>query len=159
MKKTRIKQILHEMRGGILRLIQDNLPSWPKFVIKDFVYPTLSNASNDQIQEFFDEYRHVKWDLRRDITFTIDSFIPETQDLLNDRLSGDVSHLHIPHDQQRHSYQKHQIQQFGIPTTPIIVFQHPDQKYEVLEGWHRITQLFTLHPEGFVYPNVFVGIV
>jgi hypothetical protein len=41
---------------------------------------------------------------------------------------------------------------------PIILFKTKDGKYELGEGWHRTTQTFIQYPDGFIQPNVYIGL-
>jgi hypothetical protein len=52
--------------------------------------------------------------------------------------------------------QKELIIKNGLPTEPIIILDL-NGTYELIEGWHRTIQLFSLFPKGFEYPNVYVG--
>ena len=42
--------------------------------------------------------------------------------------------------------QKELLQSKGISEEPIILFKTKNGKYELVEGWHRIIQLFILYP-------------
>jgi hypothetical protein len=63
----------------------------------------------------------------------------------------------VPNDIERHNTQKELILKQGLPKEPILLVKIND-KYELLEGWHRTIQLLNMFPEGYVYPNVYVGI-
>ena len=43
-----------------------------------------------------------------------------------------------------------------MPQEPIILMQNGN-KLELVEGWHRTIQLLNLYPEGYRYPNVYIG--
>ena len=54
--------------------------------------------------------------------------------------------------------QKELLQSQGISEEPIILFKTKNGKYELGEGWHRTTQTFIQFPDGFIQPNVYIGL-
>lgn len=153
-----IRDLLAEMRSGLLMYLTKSLPNWPEYVIKDFVYPSLKHAGNQQVQEFIDDLADMTWELQHDFFVTYDILEEETIKIIEARLTGKESKFNdIPRDTERHQYQKQQIIDRGIPTDPLIMIKNLDGKYELQEGWHRVIQLFHFFPEGFEYPNVWVG--
>ena len=75
---------------------------------------------------------------------------------LKARAGGSVNQDNVPHDEERHKTQKELILKNGLPTEPIIL-QKIGDKYELVEGWHRTIQLLSLFPDGYNYPNVYIG--
>ena len=72
------------------------------------------------------------------------------------RKGGKENPYGVPNDKQRHDKQKELIAK-EIPKEPIILIKN-GTKYELLEGWHRTIQLFEKYPNGFIYPQVYIGI-
>ncbi len=153
-----IRDLLTEIRSGLLTHLTQSLPNWPEYVVKDFVYPSLKDASSQQVAEFIQDLKDMKWKLERDFFVTFDILDEETKKIIEDRMSGVPSaHNDIPRDQERHDFQRQQIMEKGISKEPLIMIKNLDNTYELQEGWHRVIQLFHFFPEGFEYPNVWVG--
>ena len=87
----------------------------------------------------------------------MDIFNEKTQNELNERIGGLVR-SDVDKDEERHKNQKELLQTRGISKEPIILFRTEDGKYQLGEGWHRTTQAFVKYPEGFIQPNVYIGL-
>ena len=78
----------------------------------------------------------------------------ETESLI---IGGEVRQ-DVDKDTERHETQKDLLQSKGVSEEPIILFKTKDGKYELGEGWHRTTQTFIQFPDGFIQPNVYIGL-
>ena len=76
---------------------------------------------------------------------------------LESRIQGEVRQ-DVDKDTERHETQKELLKIKGISEEPIILFKTKDGKYELGEGWHRTTQTFIQYPDGFIQPNVYIGL-
>lgn len=155
-KKLLREAILNELRVSLLDYIKSKVPNVPEYVVKDFFYPSLKDASPDQIEEFIEEYGNLKWVLEKDFPINLETLGQDTINHLNLRAGGTKNPYGVPSDTKRHEMQQDLIGKRGLPTEPIIMVFEND-KYELLEGWHRTIQLFKVYPDGFNYPNVYVG--
>ena len=151
----RIKSMmgLNEAREGVLRFLREKLPKVPEYVIKDFFYKAKDMEKN-KIERFIKLWSNIDWVLHKDIT--MDMFIPRDKEILEKRISGEIKD-YVPNDELRHQIQKQKMQTSGLDE-PIILTKYPEtDKYNMDEGWHRVIQSFIKNPDGFNYPNVYVG--
>jgi hypothetical protein len=88
---------------------------------------------------------------------TMDIFSEKSQNELKERINGLVR-SDVERDVERHQAQKELLKSRGISEEPIILFKTKDGKYDLGEGWHRTVQSFTMYPEGFIQPNVYIGL-
>jgi len=145
-----------ELRESLMTYLKSKLPHVPPYVLKDFMYPTLKTASKEQIGEFIQEYGSFKWELEKDFKVHPEILTDFTNKQLIKRAGGTKNPNQVPNDELRHQNQKELIAKKGLPTQPLI-FVYENGKYDLLEGWHRTIQLFNLYPDGFEYPNVYIG--
>jgi hypothetical protein len=87
----------------------------------------------------------------------MDIFGNKTQQELKSRIEGEIRQ-DVNKDIERHKTQQRLLKSQGISKEPIILFKTRDGKYELGEGWHRTTQAFKMYPEGFIQPNVYIGL-
>ncbi len=160
----KINEIITELRQGLLRFVKQSFPSWPDYVITDWIYKNLKGAGgdmpdNDEAIEFItmikQVYGQLKWKLEQ-LEITLDIFDPETQQRIKQREGGTSNPFGVPKDKERHAQQQKMLQQQGISKEPIIVAKTP-QGYELIEGWHRTTQYLKAYPEGYIGP-AWVGV-
>jgi hypothetical protein len=85
----------------------------------------------------------------------MDIFSDITKRELKSRIQGEVR-KDVDNDTERHETQKELLKSKGISKEPIISFKTRDGKYELGGGWHRTVQTFTMFPEGFIQPNVYI---
>ena len=147
-----VKEKVVEVRQGMMNYIKQQLPQTPDYILRDLVYP----ASKDGRTDLIDHIKNYDWKLVKDMRVTMDMFDADTQRKLNDRKGGSQNPLGVPRDAERHDTQKQLIMQRGLPTEPIIMTINGN-KYELWEGWHRTIQLLQMFPQGFKYPQVYVG--
>jgi len=148
--------LLNELRVSLLNYLKSKLPDVPPYVLQDFFYRTLKTSSKEQIAEFIEYHGKFKWELKTNFNITMDIFDKRTSYYLHLRAGGLKNPFEVPNDAERHATQKDLLLKKGLPTEPIILI-YEDGKYELVEGWHRTIQAFQLYPEGFTYPNVYVG--
>jgi len=163
-----------EIRNSMYQYIKSVLPSWPDYVLKDWVYG-LARGDHQAGVYFkpdadFDKWGFNKetilkmvkdsglspdtqWQLVPNMKFTLDMFDPKNKQKLIGRAGGhsDLG-MGIPRDKERHATQAALAQQQGgIRKEPVILIKTP-QGYELLEGWHRTIQHFAKYPNGYTGP-------
>jgi hypothetical protein len=87
----------------------------------------------------------------------MDIFIDKSQKELQERIGGFLR-PDVDRDEERHKAQNELLKSRGISKEPIILFKTKDGRYDLGEGWHRTVQAFTMFPEGFIQPNVYIGL-
>lgn len=150
------KQILSEYRDSLFSWLKQHFPTWPDYVVKDFLYPgAKGRPDHDDLTEWLkmikDEFGQVKWRLEK-LPITLDIFTPSTQRKINMRAGGSSNPFQVPRDAERHAQQLKMIQQQGVRTEPIIVIKH-DNGYDLIEGWHRTIQHLKAFPGGYTGPS------
>jgi hypothetical protein len=156
----RIKEvmgILIETREGLLNYLKRQLPNFPDYVIKDWVYKFNKEGSAEGIQDWIDsQLKDMEWELQKDFPISMNIFTDKTKKELKSRIRGKIRQ-DVGKDTERHEIQKSLLKSKGISEEPIILFKTKDGKYELGEGWHRTTQTFIEFPDGFIQPNVYIG--
>lgn len=161
----RANEFLLELRDRMYQYIRSIVPTWPEYVVQDWLYKgrgknknynTDSRAVKDEIIEMIADAglspNTNPWQLVPNMKFTMDMFQPLTQQRLIGRAGGtsDLG-MGIPKDKERHATQAALIQKGGVSKEPAILIKTP-QGYELLEGWHRTIQHFAKYPNGYVGP-------
>ena len=146
---------LLEIRQPLVNYLKQELPNTPEHVIKDMIYPSVKDANDDDMKSWINDMKDVTWKKYQNFKITKDIFDDKTIEQLNKRLGGENPNQ-VPRDDERHKTQKKLILKQGMPKEPIILFYN-NGKYELWEGWHRTIQLLQLFPQGYIYPNVYVG--
>ena len=154
---------INEYRDRLLQYVKSLLPTWPDYVLKDWLVPNKGDFSNlpaDVVKTGIMEKLqgagltvNTKWQLVPDMKFTMDMFDPMTKQRLIGRAGGhsDLG-LGIPRDKERHATQAALAkQQGGVRKEPVLLIKTP-RGYELLEGWHRTIQHFASYPDGYVGP-------
>jgi hypothetical protein len=113
-------------------------------------YESFNNWINDWLV-------NIEWEYRKDFPITMDIFSDKSQKELRERIGG-LLRPDVDRDEERHRAQNKLLKSRGISKEPIILFQTKDGRYDLGEGWHRTVQSFTMFPEGFIQPNVYVGL-
>jgi len=119
------------------------------------IYPATKDISRKDMKKWVKAFKDIDWKLEKNFFISREIFDKDTINQLNKRLAGENPN-NAPSDEERHKTQRDLILKHGIPEEPIILFYN-NGKYELWEGWHRTIQLFKLYPEGFKYPNVYIG--
>jgi hypothetical protein len=153
------KEDLNELRQGLFNYLKQQLPNTPEYVVKDMLYPSIKTANNagDIDQEYIDQFKNIKWVLKTNFSITMDIFTDRTKQELESRIGGTIK-KNIPNDAERLQLQKDKLKSQGISKEPIILFKTKDGKYDLAEGKHRTIEAFKMFPEGFIQPNVYIGL-
>ena len=155
----RASEFLTESRGSLFAWIKQLFPTWPDYVLKDFLYAQAKGIRDQaELEDFIkrnkNDFGKVQWRLEKlPITFGI--FTPKTQQMLTSREGGSANPYKVPKDAERHAQQLKMIQQNGVSKEPIIVAKLPNG-YDLIEGWHRTIQHLQVYPKGYTAP-AYVG--
>jgi hypothetical protein len=157
-----MKEEITELRQGLLGYLKQQLPNFPDYVIKDWIYKMIKKDDNintaEGIQDWIDtQLKDLKWETKTNFPITMDIFGDKTQKELKSRIGGEIRQ-DVGKDVERHKTQQNLLKSQGISKEPIIIFKTKNGKYELGEGWHRTTQAFKMYPEGFIQPNVYIGL-
>jgi hypothetical protein len=159
----RAQEFIVEYRDRLLQYVKSLLPTWPDYVLKDWLVPNKGDFSNLPDTELKNGIMEkiklaglavdTKWQLVPNMKFSMDMWEPTTKQRLIGRAGGhsDMG-LDVPKDKERHATQAALAQQQGgIRKEPVILMKTA-QGYELIEGWHRTIQHFAMHPQGYVGP-------
>lgn len=151
----RATEFITEIRAGMLQHLKKQFPTWPDYVVNDFLYKNVKNMpSQQEIEEWVtsikQDYGQVRWQLQQ-LPIKLDIFDAETQRKIKQRAGGSQNPYSVPNDAERHATQAAMIKQQGVSKEPIIVIKTP-QGYDLLEGWHRTIQHLQSFPEGYKGP-------
>ncbi len=114
--------------------------------------------TREGIIEWIDEWvKDLKWETKTNFPITMDIFSDKTQKELKSRIGGKIRQ-DVDKDVERHKTQQNLLKNQGISQEPIILFKTKNGKYELGEGWHRTVQNFKMYPEGYIQPNVYIGL-
>ena len=156
--KGLMEEEITEVRQGLLNYLKQQLPNFPDYVIKDWVYKFSKDGSAEGTQDWIDtQLKDLKWETKTNFPIIMDIFGDKTQKELKSRIGGEIRQ-DIGKDIERHKTQQNLLKSQGISKEPIIIFKTKNGKYELGEGWHRTTQAFKMYPEGFIQPNVYIGL-
>jgi hypothetical protein len=160
--KGLMEEEITELRQGLLGYLKQQLPNFPDYVIKDWIYKMIKKDDNintaEGIQDWIDtQLKDLKWETKTNFPITMNIFGDKTQKELKSRIGGEIRQ-DVGKDIERHKTQQNLLKSQGISKEPIILFKTRDGKYELGEGWHRTTQAFKMYPEGFIQPNVYIGL-
>ena len=153
-------EFLTEARNRMYQYIKSIVPTWPDYVVKDWLYQGFGryndkNPKRELLTMINREglNRNTQWQFVPNMKFTMDIWTSHTLKKLQGRAGG-VSDMgmKIPRDAERHATQAQLAQQQGgIRSEPVILIKRPDG-YELLEGWHRTIQHFHKFPDGYTGP-------
>jgi len=163
----RAAEFLTEYRDRMYQYVKSIVPTWPDYVVKDWLYANFARGDVQNANYSFDTISKdipimlngmglsvdTKWQLVPNMKFTLDMFNPLSKQRLIGRAGGhsDMG-LDVPRDKERHATQAALAQQQGgIRKEPVILIKRANG-YELLEGWHRTIQHFAAHPQGYVGP-------
>ena len=157
-----VGQPITETRQGMFNWLKEKLPNTPEYVIRDWVYKMIKQSDDvntyEGITEWIDEWvKDIEWEFQKYFPISMDIFTDKTKKELESRIQGEVRQ-DVDKDTERHETQKELLKIKGISEEPIILFKTKDGKYELGEGWHRTTQTFIQYPDGFIQPNVYIGL-
>ena len=158
----REREILSELRTGVLQNITRVVPDWPSYVIKDWLYSyanmfnrvkgrPFSGADLENLLDRAGLDANTRWRFRPNQYFDMDMWSDQSRDQLTRRAGGRKS-VTVPRDIERHATQAKLIQQRGgISAEPVIMLD-TSQGFVLVEGWHRTIQHFVAHPDGYRGP-------
>ena len=146
---------LNEYRNALYDFVKSKFPTWPEYVLKDFLYAQAKGIRDqEELNDFLERNQkdlgQVKWRLEK-LPITLDIFTPKTQRMIKQREGGSSNPYQVPKDAERHAQQLKMIQQQGVRTEPIIVAKL-NNGYDLIEGWHRTIQHLQQYPEGYTGP-------
>ena len=146
---------LNEYRNALYDFVKSKFPSWPEYVLRDFLYAQSKGIRDQQeLKDFLErnqkDFGQVKWRLEK-LPIALDIFTPKTQRMIKQREGGRSNPNQVPRDAQRHALQQRMIQQKGVSPEPIIVAKLSNG-YDLIEGWHRTIQHLQAYPEGYTGP-------
>jgi hypothetical protein len=162
---------INEYRDRMYQYIKSILPTWPDYIVKDWLYANFARGATQGPNWSFDTIGKdipnilkdiglsvdTKWQLVPNMNFTMNMWEPKTLKRLQERAGGSSKstdpNVHIPaRDAERHATQAVLAkQQGGVRKEPVILIKTP-QGYELLEGWHRTIQHFVKYPKGYTGP-------
>jgi GNAT superfamily N-acetyltransferase len=146
---------LTETRNSLFAFVKQQFPTWPDYVLKDFLYPQAKGIRDQaELDDFLkrnkQDFGNCKWTLT-ELPITFDIFTPKTQRMLASREGGSSNPFQVPRDAERHAQQSQMIQQKGVSVEPIIVAKLSNG-YDLIEGWHRTIQHLKAFPQGYTGP-------
>ena len=153
---------LTETREGALNWLKSYLPTWPEYVLRDWLYRGLTAKEHnppEHPKEVVDRSlagegmsAQTQWKLIPNFEFKIEKLHPDTQRRINIRAGGSANPMNVPKDAERHATQAALAQQQGgVRKEPVIGKMTP-QGFELIEGWHRTIQHFKQFPNGYTGP-------
>jgi len=153
---------LDESREGALNWLKSYLPSWPEYVLRDWLYRGLTAKDHDPTEhpkEVVDRSlagegmsAQTQWKLIPNFEFKLEKLHPDTQRRIKIRAGGSSNPMNVPKDAERHATQAALAQQQGgVRKEPVIGKMTP-QGFELIEGWHRTIQHFKQFPNGYSGP-------
>jgi hypothetical protein len=161
------KDTINEYRDRMYQYIKSIVPTWPDYIVKDWLYANFARGDVQTANYSFDtvgkdipkiiKAQHIpldaKWQLIPNMKFTMDMWIPEVVAKLTARAGGSAHPtFDIPRDAERHATQAQLAQQQGgVRKEPVILIKRPDG-YDLIEGWHRTIQHFAKYPDGYTGP-------
>lgn len=151
----RVNEIITEARNSLFAYVKQQFPTWPDYVLKDFLYQQAKGIRDqDELEDFLkrnkQDYGQVKWRLEK-LPITLDIFTPKTQRMIQSREGGSSNPFSVPRDAERHAQQSKMLQQTGVSKEPIIVAKLSNG-YDLIEGWHRTIQHLKAFPQGYIAP-------
>ena len=146
---------LAEARNSLFAFVKQQFPTWPNYVLKDFLYAQAKGIRDQaELDDFLkrnkQDFGNCKWTLTK-LPITFDIFTPKTQRMLASREGGSSNPFQVPRDAERHAQQSQMIQQKGVSAEPIIVAKLSNG-YDLIEGWHRTIQNLKAFPQGYTGP-------
>lgn len=153
---------LTETREGALNWLKSYLPTWPEYVLRDWLYRGLTakeHNPSEHPKEVVDRSlagegmsAQTQWKLIPNFEFKMEKLHPDTQRRINIRAGGSANPMKVPKDAERHATQAALAQQQGgVRKEPVIGKMTP-QGFELIEGWHRTIQHFKQFPNGYRGP-------
>ena len=154
---------LLEVREGTMReIIRKILPTWPEYVIKDWISSRIKNQEDlkNLTGWLVDLNKMVEpnsWKLHQKMFLTFDMLNPRTRySMKTKRQFGARNPFLIPRDEERNANAEQLVKTKGMENLPPVIMIQHSNGLELCEGWHRTMAAFRLNPEGF-YVNAWIG--
>jgi hypothetical protein len=161
--KQGVAEGLLEAREGAMReVIRNALPSWPDYVIKDWISSRIKNEEDlKNLIGWMGELNKMvepnSWKLHQKMFLTFDMLNPKTRYFMKTkRQFGARNPFLIPRDEERSANAEQLVKTNGMENLPPVIMLQHNNGLELCEGWHRTMAAFRLHPEGF-YVNAWIG--
>ena len=158
-----VSEGLLEAREGTMReIIRKTLPTWPEYVIKDWISSRVKNQEDlkNLTGWLVDLNKMVEpnsWKLHQKMFLTFDMLNPRTRySMKTKRQFGARNPFLIPRDEERNANAEQLVKTKGMENLPPVTMIQHSNGLELCEGWHRTMAAFRLHPEGF-YVNAWIG--
>lgn len=155
------KKSLKETRQAAWQWLKKQLPTWPDYVLRDWVYNVFKgdltgidpNLELWKMLQGENMSADTQWVYVPNQKFTMSMWNHWTVDRLTRRAGGKIDpNIGVTRDAERHEMQKKMMaQQGGIRSEPVIMKETP-AGYELIEGWHRTIQHFAAYPDGYTAP-------
>ena len=158
-----VSEGLLEAREGTMReIIRKILPTWPEYVIKDWISSRIKNQEDlkNLTGWLVDLNKMVEPNsckLHQKMFLTFDMLNPRTRySMKTKRQFGARNPFLIPRDEERNANAEQLVKTKGMENLPPVTMIQHSNGLELCEGWHRTMAAFRLHPEGF-YVNAWIG--
>lgn len=165
------RRVLLETRKSLYKYLKSLVPTFPDYVVRDWLYANLATGNvqtnNYSIETLRTDLPEIlkgvglttasNWQFVPNMKFDMGIWEPITHKRLTARAGGNSvttdPDVHIPkNDAERHVTQAELAKkQGGIRKEPVILISTPSG-YELLEGWHRTIQHFSMYPNGYTGP-------
>ena len=151
----RAQEFVIEARNSLFAFVKQQFPTWPDYVLKDFLYAQAKGIRDQaELDDFLkrnkQDFGNCTWTLTK-LPIKFDIFTPKTRRMLASREGGSSNPFQVPRDAERHAQQSQMIQQKGVSAEPIIVAKLSNG-YDLIEGWHRTIQHLKAFPQGYTGP-------
>ncbi len=157
----RAGEFITEVPSGTMDLLRQELPGWPDYVIKDWLYSKIASPADlqDKIHHVREVAKMVKpdsWRLVQKMPLTFNMLDSNTQERLKKRKFGDANPFLVPNDRERFEHALELVKTKGMENLPPIIMLRTSGGLELVEGWHRTLAAFRLHPKMFRV-NAWIG--
>lgn len=157
-----LDETVTEAREGVMEILRRELPDWPDYVIKDWIYQKIQSPIDlegklNHVREIAKMVQPNSWRLHRKMPITFDMLSNKTRYFMKTkRQFGERNPFMVARDRERLEDAIRLVREKGMENLPpVIMLQHPNG-LELVEGWHRTMAAFRLHPEGFRV-NAWIG--
>lgn len=157
-----LDETVTEAREGVMEILRRELPDWPDYVIKDWIYQKIQSPIDlegklNHVREIAKMVQPNSWRLHRKMPITFDMLSNKTRYFMKTkRQFGERNPFMVARDRERLEDAIRLVREKGMENLPpVIMLQHPDG-LELVEGWHRMMAAFRQHPEGFRV-NAWIG--
>jgi GNAT superfamily N-acetyltransferase len=151
-----------EARRPVMDILRRELPGWPDYVIKDWIYQKIQSPIDlegklNHVREIAKMVQPNSWRLHQKMPITFDMLSNKTRYFMKTkRQFGERNPFMVPRDRERLEDAIRLVREKGMENLPpVIMLQQPDG-LELVEGWHRTMAAFRQHPEGFQV-NAWIG--